>query len=214
VAKHVLGVLGGQDYPADLLKKWAETAAILIAADSGADTLLALNFTPNMIVGDFDSCSEAALNSGAELYQLEDQNYTDCDKLLRLAEEKGLFPLVLTGVEGDRFDHALSSVYSVFRSVRRNEITIALRQGLGWVFGPGEHLVSVPKDRTVSLIPIEPVEEVTTEGLKWDLHGQTLAPGGLVSTSNQSTQDGIKVKLERGALVVIAEFHEWEIPIW
>jgi thiamine pyrophosphokinase len=214
VAKSVLAVLGGQDYPADLLKKWAKTAAILIAADSGADTLLALNFTPDIIVGDFDSCSEAARKCGAELYEFSDQNYTDCDKLLMLSHERKLFPLVLAGVEGDRFDHALSSVFSVSRCAFPNQVTIALRQGLGKIFGPGEHFVPVSAERTVSLIPLDQVSGVTTKGLKWELDGHTLAPSGLVSTSNLSAQDGFDLEFKEGTLLVIAEFLESEIPYW
>ncbi|HEY3779821.1 MAG TPA: thiamine diphosphokinase [Fimbriimonadaceae bacterium] len=214
MAKRVLAVLGGRDYPADLLKKWAGSASILVAADSGADTLLGLNFTPDMIVGDFDSCSETARNSGAELYRFEDQNYTDCDKLLKFAEEKELFPLVLAGVEGDRVDHVLSSVYSVSRSSFREQITLALRQGLGWVLGPGEHLMAVPGGRVVSLIPLSETFRVTTEGLKWELTGQTLSRTGMVGTSNQSVRDGFTVSFKEGSLLVTAEILESEIPRW
>ncbi len=40
---------------------------VLVAVDGGADALLEAGLTPNMIVGDMDSASEAALRCGAEL---------------------------------------------------------------------------------------------------------------------------------------------------
>jgi uncharacterized membrane-anchored protein len=40
---------------------------VLIAVDGGADTLLEFGFTPDIIIGDFDSLSERAWDCGAEL---------------------------------------------------------------------------------------------------------------------------------------------------
>jgi uncharacterized membrane-anchored protein len=40
---------------------------VIVAVDGGADALLEAGLTPNMIVGDMDSASEAALRCGAEL---------------------------------------------------------------------------------------------------------------------------------------------------
>jgi len=40
---------------------------VLVAVDGGADAVLAEGFTPNIIVGDMDSASDAALRCGAEL---------------------------------------------------------------------------------------------------------------------------------------------------
>lgn len=40
---------------------------VIVAADGGADAVLEAGLTPNMIVGDMDSASEAALRCGAEL---------------------------------------------------------------------------------------------------------------------------------------------------
>ena len=44
-----------------------EMRPVLIGVDGGADALLALGLTPDIIIGDMDSVSEAALRSGAEL---------------------------------------------------------------------------------------------------------------------------------------------------
>jgi uncharacterized membrane-anchored protein len=44
-----------------------EMKPVLIGVDGGADAILALGFTPDIIIGDMDSVSESALRSGAEL---------------------------------------------------------------------------------------------------------------------------------------------------
>ncbi|MCC2671099.1 MAG: conserved rane protein, partial [Armatimonadetes bacterium] len=65
-----LVVVRGEGYKRDL--QWVqpyirEQKPVLIAVDGGADALLDYGFKPDVIVGDMDSASDAALRSGAEL---------------------------------------------------------------------------------------------------------------------------------------------------
>ena len=68
--RHVLIVVRGYNYRGDLdvLRPYiSEYKPLLIGVDGGADALLEAGYRPNMIIGDMDSCSDAALQSGAEL---------------------------------------------------------------------------------------------------------------------------------------------------
>jgi uncharacterized membrane-anchored protein len=68
--RHALVVVRGHDYRDDLhaLKAYIkEYRPVLIAVDGGADALLDEGFTPDVIIGDFDSVSEQALGVGADL---------------------------------------------------------------------------------------------------------------------------------------------------
>ncbi|MFW6091116.1 MAG: putative cytokinetic ring protein SteA [Actinomycetota bacterium] len=68
--RHVLVVVRGYDYREDLamLRPYIrEYRPVLIGVDGGADALLDDGLKPDMIVGDMDSVSDAALHSGAEL---------------------------------------------------------------------------------------------------------------------------------------------------
>lgn len=70
--RHVLVVVRGHDYREDLALIRSsgyinEMRPILVGVDGGADALMELGLTPDVIVGDFDSVSERALNSGAAL---------------------------------------------------------------------------------------------------------------------------------------------------
>ena len=70
--RHVLIVVRGSDYRQDLemLRRsgyLGEMRPVLIGVDGGADALLEIGTTPDVIIGDFDSVSERALRSGAEL---------------------------------------------------------------------------------------------------------------------------------------------------
>jgi uncharacterized membrane-anchored protein len=68
--RHVLIVVRGYDYRSDLqaLRPYiSEYRPLLMGVDGGADALIEAGYKPDMIIGDMDSCSDAALQCGAEL---------------------------------------------------------------------------------------------------------------------------------------------------
>jgi uncharacterized membrane-anchored protein len=68
--RHVLIVVRGYDYKEDLaaLRPYVrEVRPVLVAVDGGADALIDLGWTPDIIIGDMDSVTTEALLSGAEL---------------------------------------------------------------------------------------------------------------------------------------------------
>jgi uncharacterized membrane-anchored protein len=68
--RHVLVVVRGHDHERDLkrLKHYVrEYKPVLVGVDGGADALLEAGHRPDMIVGDMDAVSDAALGTGAEV---------------------------------------------------------------------------------------------------------------------------------------------------
>ncbi len=68
--RHALVVVRGHDYRSDLaaLRPYIrEYRPVLIGVDGGADALLEVGLEPDVIIGDFDSVSQRALATGAEL---------------------------------------------------------------------------------------------------------------------------------------------------
>jgi uncharacterized membrane-anchored protein len=69
--RHVLIVVRGHDYKEDLnalrTNYVREVRPVLIGVDGGADALLEVGLKPDVIIGDFDSVSNAALQCGAQL---------------------------------------------------------------------------------------------------------------------------------------------------
>jgi uncharacterized membrane-anchored protein len=68
--RHAVVVARGPGYKSDLriVRPYIrDFRPVLVAVDGGADALLEIGLVPHVIVGDFDSVSDAALHSGAEL---------------------------------------------------------------------------------------------------------------------------------------------------
>ncbi|CAN5409178.1 putative cytokinetic ring protein SteA [soil metagenome] len=119
--RHVLIVVRGHDYKEDLraLRPYiVEYHPVLIGVDGGADALLDMKFTPDMIIGDFDSLSERAWNCGAELvhHVHPDGRAPGREELL----EAG-FPYVEFVIEGTSEDAAMMLAYEM-----RAELIVAV----------------------------------------------------------------------------------------
>src|SRR5207253_480769 len=96
-----LVVVRGVDHKKDLrmLKPYVRDAKpALVAVDGGADAILEDGFRPDMIVGDMDSASDAALRCGAELvvHAYPDGRAPGRDRLDRLGLDYKVVPAPAT----------------------------------------------------------------------------------------------------------------------
>jgi uncharacterized membrane-anchored protein len=95
--RHALVVVRGYDYRQDLvtLRHYIrEYKPVLIGVDGGADALLEEGLKPNLIVGDMDSVSDAALRSGAEIivHAYRDGNAPGLARVQELGIDATVFP--------------------------------------------------------------------------------------------------------------------------
>lgn len=216
---NVLGVLAGNDMSTSLFKRWAESAEVLLAADAGADLLASIGVQPDLVIGDMDSVSNTVALSGwaasgrTKLVRDDDQERTDCDKLLAAAEAQGFDAITLAAVEGDRIDHLLSTLQSAAQSPL--SVRVALRAGIGWVLKAEDRVeVDTKPGRLVSLLPLTETEGVSLQGVAWPLLEERLAPLGKRSISNRATSDHVSARVLEGAALFVVELPEEEAPVW
>jgi thiamine pyrophosphokinase len=169
-------VLAGRDLAPRTLEAWLSWADYVVAADGGADLCREAGREPDKIVGDLDSISDRRGLSADP-----DQDSSDADKLLAFLKREGIESATLIGVEGDRLDHVIATLYSVAR-VPQVSCRIVLRMGVVFVVrGPSE--VERGSYNIVSLLPLG-TARVTLSGVRWPLENAVLDPLGLVSLSN------------------------------
>jgi thiamine pyrophosphokinase len=209
----VLGVLSGRDADGALLKRWAQSATNILAADGGANILYGCGIAPHVVIGDLDSISENARNAAHEVIRVDDQNSTDCDKLLLYAQEKGFVAITLACGEGDLPDHVLATLQSAARSSL--DVRIAYRRGIGWIIKPNKPFdIETSSNRRLSLLPITNCEGVTLRGCHWQLEHAPLSPAGLTSISNRTEGGGVRVTMTKGVALLFIEFEPAEMPLW
>lgn len=198
--------------PSAILQVWAENTNILIAADSGADHLVELGRIPDVIIGDMDSLQTPAASLSSKIIRIDDQNLSDCDKMLNWLWDEGHRSVVIAGLEGDRLDHLLAALGSALSSPLR--IRLAIRDGVADLLKPGNHKAICTPGQRVSLMPLLPCQNVHISGVQWPLSSQAMSPGGTTSLSNVATEREINIRFEEGALILFRALDSSQIPLW
>ncbi len=189
-------------------------ADLVVTADSGLDHALALGLGVDVVVGDLDSVSPAAL-AAAEMGGVtierhpRDKDATDVELAVSLAADRGARALTVVGGAGDRLDHVLGGL-AVLASPGLAAVDVDAWLGRAWlavVHGPGRRRVEGNPGEYVSLVPVTgPARGVRTQGLRWRLDGDTLAVSGTRGISNELLDTDAEVALAEGTLLVIRPY--------
>ena len=209
VSEKIVVVVAGGEIPRAEAALAVPSDAEIIAADGGLDHARALGLDVAVAVGDFDSASEeavaAAEASGVRVVRHPaEKDATDLE--LALEEALALAPdriLVLASSSG-RLDHLLSLLLAL-ASARFAGARIDAVVGDAWVHVVrGERAFEGETGELVSLLALHgPAEAVWTEGLAYELRGETLEPGSSRGVSNVLTTGRATVSVARGVLVAI-----------
>ncbi len=140
--RHALIVVRGYHYKEDLetLRPYIrEYKPVLIGVDGGADALIEARHKPDLIVGDMDSVSDAALRSGAEIvvHAYRDGRAPGLERVRDLGVEPVVFPA--TGTSEDvamllADDKGASLIVAVGTHVTLVEFLDKGRQGMASTF--------------------------------------------------------------------------------
>ena len=192
-------LIGGGPVSQAELRLATARAPRIVAADGGADRALSMGYTPEAVVGDFDSISDHAQAKlgPARLFPIREQMTTDFDKTLCAVDAR--FTLAL-GFTGARVDHGLAVFNSLVRHADRRCIVI----------GPRDVIFHAPPDLTLTLRPgdrlsLFPMAPVTgrSSGLEWPINGLDFAPAGQIGTSNRVKATQVRLQMDNPGMLVI-----------
>lgn len=202
-------LLGAGNLSEPALRAALTIAPQLVCADGGAEHAAALGLTPEAVIGDLDSLSEAtrAALPATVIHHIAEQNSTDFDKALRSVAT----PLVLgVGFDGTRIDHHLAALHVLL--ARPEQKCILISDAQITFLAPPHLRMDVPQSTLVSLFPMGAVTG-RSEGLRWPIEGLAFAPDTKIGTSNQVTgpltlqfdQPQMLVIMPRAALEPVVE---------
>ena len=196
--------------------------AMTIAADGGLEHCLALDLTPDLLVGDLDSVElqivERLRRAGSEIQEHpQRKDYTDLELALESAVQHTPEEILILGGLGGRWDQTLTNILLLsqprFRGPR-----VLLAEGLQQIeliFGGSNLNISANPGATVSLVPIKgPATGITTQGLEYELAEGTLEYGSSQGVSNVMVGQHASVTLKEGILACVlidADYESLEI---
>lgn len=194
-----MALVGGGDCSPQDLSLLSGRVAGFVAADSGADALVANGYPVRAVFGDMDSISppvRAAVGPD-RLHEIAEQDSTDFDKCLRHVEA----PLILAaGFLGARIDHQLAAQNTLVRHPHKRCVLLGAHD-LVFLAPPRLSLDLAPGAR-VSLFPMAPVTGRST-GLDWPIDGLDFAPDARVGTSNRTEGGAVMLEFSDPAMLII-----------
>jgi thiamine pyrophosphokinase len=181
----------------------------VIAADSGVDLALALGLRIDRAIGDFDSVSPAGLPAAEAAGAVIERHpaakdATDLELALDAAIALEPARILVVGSAGGRFDHLLGSIL-LLADARYDgaEVDADLAGNRISVIRGSRTLAGTPGD-IVSLLPVHgPADGVTTSGLEYPLHGETLPSGTTRGVSNVFAAAEARITLTHGCLIAV-----------
>jgi thiamine pyrophosphokinase len=184
---------------------------LLIAADGGSAHFQALDLTPHVLIGDFDSLSETDLerlgSRGVEILRHPaHKDFTDLELALQYAERREAGEIWVYAALGARWDHTLVNLLlPAAADLQKSRIVLIDGPQEIRLIHSGESLEVHGKTGDIlSLIPLRgDAHGVTTEDLEYPLFGETLFFGSTRGVSNVFLRDAASVRLERGLLMCV-----------
>ena len=144
------------------------TAGTIICTDGSANKLLENGLTPNVIIGDMDSTTVGQDSFKGLYVKISDQDNTDLDKALEWSKLNSLSPLTVLGASQLREDHTIGNLILLANYSDELDInfvtdyfTITCHQG--------KRSFTSFKEQLVSILPVEDIQSITTEGLEFPL---------------------------------------------
>ncbi|MFH2039081.1 MAG: thiamine diphosphokinase [Chloroflexota bacterium] len=190
-------------------RKLVQPGDVLYAADGGANHILGLGLLPSLVVGDLDSLTEENLqkllaSSVRIVHYPQDKDLTDLELTINCALDEGYHRLVIVGALGGRLDMTLSNLSLLTRPALL-DIDVSLDDGVEQVFFvTKEVLISGKSGDIISLLPWGgKVEQVTTNGLRWELYNEDLNSYETRSISNEMRTGEAKICIGSGLLLCI-----------
>ena len=207
--------LNGAPDPPGLLRRAADRADLVAAADGGARYALDAGVIPDLVVGDMDSLGEARTREVEKRGAVLERHPLRKDKMdghlaVMAVRDRGATAVDLLCAAGGRFS-ALFAVPHIMLAAERMGLQATMVAGWGRAFvleASSRAVAGDPRD-SVSVFPFTgPAIGVTLEGFGYPLENARLEVGDTLGFHNELVGEVGYVSVREGALLVIHEAEE------
>lgn len=207
--ERALIIAGGNPVKAAVTEQLGEPAFV-IAADSGLDEAFRIGLTPDLVVGDMDSVSPAALERAMDRGIAIERHpvakdATDLELAINAAAAAGYERATIIGGTGGRMAHTLANALLLLkeRSIglewrTSRAIITAIRSG-------GSQTYRKLDGPLLSVLAVGGPAECDSAGLRWPLQGRPLAPGSTRGISNELVAEVARVSVTGGQVLTVHE---------
>lgn len=196
------------------LRNFLSDADTIIAADGGVINCKIANIIPDFIVGDLDSIrfDLKKIFLTAEIIHNPDQETTDMEKALNLSISLKPMKIKVFSAFGKRTDHTVGNILVFtklvqFISDKSIDMEIFDNFGKMKILKSGTHEIKGEIGSTVSLFSLNPIQNLTLKGFRYNLKNQDY-PNTFLGISNVYESEICKINFDSGILFLYDVFPE------
>ena len=194
------GYIKNPKFHKDLLKD----ADIIICADGGVNNAKKIGVTPNYIIGDLDSASKSSIElfkDKSKIIKDDNQDNTDLEKALSLAETLNPSEILIMGAIGDRIDHTLANIMCLTKINSDIKAQIIDEKNIIELVENSAD-ISGDKNDIISIVPITDISNLCYTGLKWNVENLDTNIGWF-GISNMLEEKNANISLSNGKILLI-----------
>jgi thiamine pyrophosphokinase len=206
--------VNGELNNAEKVRRWVESADLIVAADGGLRHALALTILPHLLIGDLDSVSPSEVSqfkeAGREIIQFPpEKNETDLELALFHIIQLGYQKITLIGALGGRSDQMVANLLLLSDpQLAGLDIRLVDDKEEVFIIRKKTQITGKPGDR-VSLLPLsETVQGVTTTALLYPLLNETLYRHKTRGVSNEMISDIATIQIQEGLVLCFHSLNE------
>ncbi len=207
--RSVVIFINGQYNDKDFYQRELTGSEFVIAVDGGANFTDKVGITPDLLLGDMDSIYDEVYTKyqeqGVTIEEFPDEkDESDLELALNKAITYRPDEIIILGGFGARVDHLFANIMVLIKPIKHG-ITTWLKDEI--------HKVTVIEKQIslqaqygdyLSLFPLTPeVTNITAQGLKYPLQGETLYMGPSRGLSNEFIKQNVTVSIATGYLLAI-----------
>ena len=180
------------------------TETDLLCADGGYKRVVGAEKNI-FVIGDFDSLGKAP-SDVPYLSSPVDKDYTDGERAVRYAAEKGVKKIVVYGADGGRMDMQCANLtlLKIAYDLRLDAEISTLTERI--FYTEKDFSLTCPIGKRISVIPLGGTATfVDSTGLYYPLQGITLTCADTVGLSNRTTEKDFSLTLSNGGALIFVE---------
>lgn len=188
----------------------------VVALDGAIVSCLQRAIIPNITLGDFDSLDKDIIDSTEKKHNirfifLPDQNTSDLDKAIRYIAEFDPKSIIISQAIGNRLDHSLHNLRLLKRldHLVNNMLIFTETEKICYLKNKSV-VICAENPEPVALVSF-PKAVVSSKGLKYDMHEDTLEFAKRESTSNFLVNSSARITVNGEVLLIIS--HSTELVI-
>jgi len=184
-----------------------KTDDVVIAVDRGYDNAIQFGLTPDLVMGDMDSCLSSIDTRCQQVLAPRNKNETDTHLAVDYAIEDGAEEIILLACLGGAWGHTFGNISLLRRIAYRGiEGMVLTPRTRATVIRNNETRVAKEDSRVISVIPLTPkAEGVSIRQTKYEVFDETLYSVETRGINNEFTPLDALISVKDGELLIIAE---------